>query len=342
MAILKKTKKRIEKIHPSIKRLVYEIEDLRFATPKIVADWRAERLKCNTIADIGCGIGFQSFAFAERCKNVYSIEIDKRKIEYAKRNAKILGIKNIEFIHGDVLEEKIAEKIKDADVVFCDTERLPSETKRKIDSIKPDVKRLLELYSRITDKIAIEFPPQIREIPFDCEKEYIYFNENIRLTLYFGKLKTCERSAVILPGGHILKSSSRQLEVFNIEGGIPNKYLYEVNDAIVAASLIKELAQMMNNVMLFYKNRFCLFSSDEFVKNPFIKNSFNVLAVCKNKFDEIVKNLIELDVGKVVLRASIIPEKYWEERRKYEKELSGERTVHLFLLDKAIICEKIK
>ena len=41
--------------------------------------------------DIGCGIGFQSFAFAKICKKVYAIEMDEEKIKLAKKNAQILG-----------------------------------------------------------------------------------------------------------------------------------------------------------------------------------------------------------------------------------------------------------
>jgi len=43
---------------------------LRFATPADVAKYRAERLYCNIIAEIGAGIGGQTIAFAEKCRKV--------------------------------------------------------------------------------------------------------------------------------------------------------------------------------------------------------------------------------------------------------------------------------
>ena len=186
--------------HSQQNKLVFSEEDLRWATPEIVADYRAKRLKCKIIADIGCGIGLQSFSLAKYCQKVYAVEIDKEKLEKAKENAKILGIKNIVFINGDALNPKIIAQLKDAEIIFCDPERLPQETVRSTETIKPNISELLNKYSKITDKIAIEFPPQTKEIPLQCEKEYISVEGVLnRLTLYFGDLQQTPKSVILLP-----------------------------------------------------------------------------------------------------------------------------------------------
>src|SRR3989344_5528681 len=188
------TKKALSK-HSKAKKLHYRNEDIRWATHEQVAECRAQQLKCKTIVDIGCGIGFQSFAFAKTCKKVYAIEIDKEKIKLAEKNAVILGWKNIEFIPGDALSDKIISQLHDVDIVFCDPERSPEERKRNVATIKPSIPELLKKYGALTENIAIEFPPQIIEIPFDCEREYLSIDGALnRLTLYFGDLKKCERS----------------------------------------------------------------------------------------------------------------------------------------------------
>src|SRR3989344_4350413 len=94
--------------------LAYNAEDLRWATPEIVADYRAKRLKCQVIADLGCGIGFQALAFAKTCHKVYAVDVDHKKLNKAKKNAQLLGIKNIIFIHGDALDSKIAKQVADS------------------------------------------------------------------------------------------------------------------------------------------------------------------------------------------------------------------------------------
>ena len=167
------TRSKLTRKHSQEDKLIFTSEDLRWATPEIVAEYRATRLKCKTIVDIGCGIGFQSFAFAKQCQKVYAIEIDKNKIEKAKNNAAILGIKNIEFIQANALNDALILTLNGVDIVFCDPERLATETERSTDTIKPNITQLLGKYSKLTQNIAIEFPPQIKTVPFDAEQEYI-------------------------------------------------------------------------------------------------------------------------------------------------------------------------
>src|SRR3989338_8118894 len=264
------TKKALSK-HSKAKKLHYRDEDIRWATSEVVAAYRAQRLKCKTIVDIGCGIGFQAFAFAKTCKKVYAIEIDEEKIELAKKNAVVLGWKNIEFIHGDALSEKVLKQLKDVDIVFCDPERSPEERQRNVATIKPSIPELLKKYRALTENIAIEFPPQITEIPFDCEREYLSIDGALnRLTLYFGDLKKCERSAVVLPAGRKL-CSSEQATLAETE--VLGEYLYEADPAVVNAGLLAELSEE-TKTGLYGKSRAVFFTSDKKVKSSFFKNTF--------------------------------------------------------------------
>ncbi|MBI2669490.1 methyltransferase domain-containing protein [Candidatus Woesearchaeota archaeon] len=131
-------------------------EDIRFGTPELVADYRAERLQCKVIADLGCGVGFQTIAFAKTCQKVFAAEKDQRKLEYAQKNAELAGLKNIEFMHGDVVDQAIVKRLAECEIVFCDTER-PLEEKRSLERISPNPVKLVEAYSQITSKMAIEY-----------------------------------------------------------------------------------------------------------------------------------------------------------------------------------------
>ncbi|WP_269850009.1 methyltransferase domain-containing protein [Methanosarcina horonobensis] len=46
------------------------------------------------------------------------MEIDPKKIEYAKQNCAMYGLDNVKFICGDALDPKVIEQIPSADVVF--------------------------------------------------------------------------------------------------------------------------------------------------------------------------------------------------------------------------------
>lgn len=332
-----KTKKALQK-HPLAKKLYYRDEDLRWATHELAAEYRAQRLKCKTIVDIGCGIGFQSFAFAKTCKKVYAIEIDEEKIKLAKKNAAILGWKNIEFIHGDALSEKVLKQLKNVDIVFCDPERSPEERQRNVASIKPSIPELLKKYRALTENIAIEFPPQMREIPFDCEKEYLSIDGALnRLTLYFGNLKKCERSAVVLPAGaKICSAEEATLEETDTIGD----YLYEVDPAVTKADLLAELSEE-TGAELYGEGKAVFFTSDTKITNPHFKNTFKVIDMCAQEEHEIITALQKHEAGKVILRMPVDPAEYWKIRKKMEAKLTGNKTYALLYLgNEAVIVEK--
>lgn len=326
--------------HSQIKKLKVTPEALRWATPEIIADYRAQRLKCKLLADLGCGLGFQAFSFAKFCEKVIAVEKDPQKLKLAQENAKILGLKNIEFIEGDILDEKVIKKLKGVETIFCDPSRLPEEKERKITTILPSIPQLLEKYSLITFKIALEFPPQIKEIPFDCEKEYLSLNGELnRLTLYFGGLKRSERSAVVLPAGEILRAGKEAVLKKTKKLGT---YLYEVDPAVVKAELLGELSQKTG--ALYYSKEKAVFStSNKKIKSPFFKNLFKVLGTTVFEEKRILDLLKTQGAGKVTLRFRLKPEEYWKIRNRWEKPLKGTKVVSVFRLGKeAIIAEKVR
>ncbi len=314
--------------------LYFNQADLRFATPKIVGDYRAKRLKCDAIAELGCSVGMQAFEFARKCKKVYAVEIDERKMRYCIENAKILDIHNVEFILGDALDDKIIQKIKDADIFFCDPERLAEEKERKAETISPNPELLLKKYGK---NIAIEFPPQISGIKFDCEKEYLSVEGHLnRLTLYFGSLKKTDVSAVVLPSGARMENDNTKEPVVN-KKNLPMKYLYEVDSAVVKAGMSAQLAKITKTIPIEYS----VLTSDELVESPFFRNSFAVLDVVHHDFESIVKSLQKNKIGRILIRYKILPQDYWTERTRYEQHLKGDKTAHLFIFEKAVVAEKI-
>src|SRR3989338_9332712 len=330
-------KKALEK-HSKATKLHYRDEDIRWATHELAAEYRAQRLKCKVIVDIGCGIGFQSFAFAKICKKVYAIEIDEEKIKLAKKNAQILGWKNIEFITGDDLSEKVISQLEKVDIVFCDPERSPEERKRNVATIKPSIPELLKKYGALTGNIAIEFPPQITEIPFDCEREYLSIDGALnRLTLYFGDLKKCERSAVVLPGKERLCSDENATLK---ETELPGEYLYEADPAVVKAGLLAELSEE-TDTELYEKSKSVFFTSDTKISNPYFKNAFKAVEMCAQEEHEIIAALQKHHAGQVILRFSVDPKEYWRIRKKIEAKLTGDKTYALLYIGKeAVIVEK--
>ena len=268
---------------------------------------------------------------------MYAIELNGEKLERARQNAKVLNITNIEFIHGDALSPEVIKKVSDAQIIFCDPERLPQEEQRTTSTIAPNINQLLHAYSKITTKIAIEFPPQIKEILYEGEREYCSVNGELnRLTVYFGKLKQGDRSAIVLPGDHYLQQNPKmKVQKTNSLG----KFLFEVDPAVVKADL---LAEASTKTALYSQQKAVFLTADERVEGPFFKNTFEVLDKCVFEEKTILEKLIALKAGKVILRYSVDPKDYWRIRNSFEKKLKGNKTVVVVQFgDMAVVGERV-
>ena len=322
-------------------------EDKRFATPKNAALYRAERLACNTIIDLCSGLGFQSFAFAQTCKNVVAVEKDPNLIAKARKFAEQLGIKNITFYCGDALSLEISAKMPKADIVFCDPERYAQEEHRTLATIQPNIHQLIERYSLTTKNIAIEFPPHISGLDFDAEYEYMSDNGALnRLTLYFGSLKTADKSVILLPEKiRIYSKENAQLNI--VKSTEEYFYVLEPNPAVALSGLFREALAYENedkisvqDIAVIEHQKKTLLLSKKKIVSPFFA-CYNILERSSTEKEDILKKLQAVNAGKVIIRYSLAPQEYWKERIFYEKKLHGERAVHLFLFDQAVLCEKL-
>lgn len=329
-------------------RPVFSNKDgLQLSTPEIVAAYIAKRLKTDIIADLGCGIGGQVIFFAKECRKVYAVERNPEKLEYSRNNCELYGVKNVEFILGDVLSEGVRKKVSDADIIFSDPARPLSEKERTLSNLEPPITEILRLYSDITPELAFHAPPQMPpdRIALDCEREYLSLNGQLnRLTLYFGTLKECERSAAALPGEMRLCSS----DAAAIRHGDLREYVHEPQPSVVKSELLNELAQEVEgkeDEIFFYRGdaRRTLLTSSKLIVSPFLKDSFRVIGKSEMDIRAIKEILKSGKAGKVVLRFDIEPDRYWDVRNQLEKGLSGSRTLHIFGFGKEVVVgEKIK
>lgn len=326
--------------------IISDRDGVRFATPEDVAKYRAARLKCSTIADISCGVGGQTIYFAKECDRVYAVEIDPKKIAYARKNCKLLGIDNVEFICGDALSPEIIEQLPELDIVFSDPARPASEDMRDIANLRPAIPEVIAAYSSRASGFAFEAPPQLtpERIPFECEKEYISLDGKLnRLDLYFGNLMRCDTSAVSLPSGSRIESASVTQELRTAEK--PAYFAYEPEEAVERAGLLPRLAQELSelapDISLFVIDRKRLFlTCDLALEHPMLKNRYKVLATQDFDSAQINTFLKKNGFGTVILRAAVEPNEYWDIRNRLEDNLSGDRKAHIFLKDGvAILCE---
>jgi 23S rRNA (uracil1939-C5)-methyltransferase len=78
-----------------------------------------------TVFDLYSGIGTIALFLSQKAKKVYGVEVVKEAVEDANRNKMLNGVKNVEFIEGDVQKEipRLYEKGIKADLVVVDPPR---------------------------------------------------------------------------------------------------------------------------------------------------------------------------------------------------------------------------
>ncbi len=321
-------------------------EFLKFATPRDVANYRAERLKCNVLVEIGAGIGGQTIAFSRKCKKVIAVELNKERAGILNQNLKKLHIKNVEVINGDALNKSILQKIakENPEIVFVDTER-PEEVNRTLEQIQPPVKKILETYYVMTKKIAIEIPPftDVRNLKEEnFEQEFISLTGQLnRLTLYFNELKNFEKSAISLPSKEKITNSEKEIKFQRVFSAKNFKYLYFIDPTIVVSGLLGEIANKFNSPVLDL-GKPALVSNNDLKSYFFTK--YRIAKICEDNPEKILQEVKKLGAGKVILRYTIDPKNYWKTRNFYEKELNGKKEINLFRNEKqreAILCVKV-
>lgn len=332
--------------------LIYRQSDLRFATPENVAEYRAKRLACGTLVDLCSGIGLQTIAFAKTCKRVIGIELDPRKVEYAKRNALLTKTENVEFICADALGQVALSHVRDAapHTIFCDPQRPPTEQARQLASIEPSLQKLVSLYSPITQNLAIELPPQIEpsQIPMLGEKEYLSVDGKVnRLTFYMGDLAKSSCSVMSLPTQTRLASSTERRPFLE---SAPLRYLSEVDTAVIRANLLPELLMLLHKqdpqiALCYQESERCILTSMKPLRSALLRNSFEVKQITPNVEQSILAGLHQEKATQVMLRFKVEPNDYWRMRKIYEHGLPKSETkniIHIFTnKDSAYLCQKI-
>ncbi|AEH23724.1 class I SAM-dependent methyltransferase [Pyrococcus yayanosii] len=324
-----------------------DLEGLRYATHELVADYRGKRLReqgVKSIADVSCGVGIQVIFFAKHGIRAIGVDIDPKKVEYARRNAEKFGVK-VEFIHGDALSPEVIGRI-DAQVVFSDPARPPEVPERSLEGLLPSPLKVYEVYKERVEAFIFDLPPQIRreKVPWKGEFEYIdLFGHLNRLTFYTEPLAKAERSAVILPQGVRLESNP-DLEPIVEWTNTPGHYLYEIPQAVDYADLINELFHAVKGELklLLREKRRVLATGEEELRSPYFKRAYVVVATMPFHPVRINDFLRKEGYGRATLRISVPDSEYWRIRKKIEAGLRGERRAFVFQVgNTAVIAEEL-
>lgn len=325
----------------SRKNLFFDRYGLRYSTPEVVGMYRASKITNMRVADVSCGCGMQAIFLGMTNESVLGIDINPKRIEYAIMNAIAYGVKNVEFRVMNALSYEAVNIAKKYDLIFSDPSRKAEEKERSLETLMPPPLKVIEKHGN--KNYMFDLPPQISKskIPNNWNLEYISINHKInRLSAYVSEDSDGRIAATTLPTKASLESSRFEDIDFSVEN-IIGTFLYEVDESIYYAGLLGKLLDHVKDIWYISTGkRRTLASSEKLIENPFLR-PYRVIGFTTS-LRELVNILNERNVGKVTLRISISPSKYWLFRNSIEKKLKGSKKIHLFRVGELYVaCEHI-
>jgi hypothetical protein len=234
------------KFGPDAAELLYTRTGLEQATRAVVANRRAERLAASgakTVADLGCGIGADTIAFARAGLAVYAIDQDPAKTSLTAYNLHALGLTYAKLSTMDATKVELS----DVDAVFADPARRKG-SRRVFDpaAYEPPWDFVAALPSRVP-RTVLKLAPGIDHgrLPDGAEGEWVSVDGGVvEATVWCGPLAEAPRRATVILGRQAAVLTGTGERTARVEGVGP--YLFDPDGAVVRSHLVAEFAELVD------------------------------------------------------------------------------------------------
>jgi SAM-dependent methyltransferase len=233
-------------------RLLFTRPGLEQATRAVVADRRAARLATagvRRVADLGCGIGADTLAFARAGLAVLAVEADPVTAAVAESNVEVMGhARTVTVVRGDAT----ATDLSGVDGVFCDPARRDTARGRRIhdpDAYTPPWSFVSGLPARVPATV-LKLAPGIDHaiIPPEAEAEWVSVGGDVvEAALWHGPLARAPRRATVINAGGVHELTGPGTTDAPV--GTPRRYLYDPDGAVVRSHLVAEFASTVDGVL---------------------------------------------------------------------------------------------
>nr|WP_314095292.1 class I SAM-dependent methyltransferase [Microbacterium foliorum] len=261
-------------------RMLFTRAGLEQATRLGVAARHAQRMRragITGVADLGCGIGGDSLAFAGAGLDVSAVDADEVTAAIAAYNLAPFA-ESATVAHGTAQEHAPTEK-DGVTAIWMDPARRTSghsETRRvSSDDYSPPLDWAFELASRIPSGIKLGPGHDRDALPADAEAQWVSAEGSVvELVLWTGALarEGVRRAALVIRGerSHEMTAGADAEDAPVRELGA---FLHEPDGAVIRARLIGDVARSLEAGML--DDRIAYLTSDSALTSPFVQ-SFRV------------------------------------------------------------------
>ncbi|MBO9554215.1 class I SAM-dependent methyltransferase [Cellulomonas sp.] len=301
---------------------------LEQATRLTVAAHHARRYRdagCTHVADLTCGIGADSMAFAAVGLRVLATDVDEATAAVATVNLRHFPEAVVR--HGDGLAlDLVAEGV---DGVYADPARRTSSGSRLFDpaAYAPPLDAVLALRETVP-RLGLKLGPGVPHsaLPDDARAQWVSVDGDVvELGLWFGTLapEGPGRSALVLVGdqAHAVHGTRAVADV-----GPVAAYLYEPDGAVIRAGLVAEAAERVRGTLV--DPTIAYVTSDELVEDPVLRG-YRVLDVMPFGLKRLRTYLRERGVGRITIKkrgTAVVPEQL---RKQLDLRGDAEATVVL-------------
>jgi len=293
--------------------MLFTAAGLEQATRLTVAAHHARRYTAagiTKVADLTCGVGADSMAFAGVGLQVLAVDLDEVSASVATVNLR--HFPEAEVRHGDGLAVDL--EAAGVEGVYADPARRTSSGSRVFDpaAYAPPLDAVLALRSRVP-ALGLKLGPGVPHsaLPDDAEAQWVSVDGDVvELGLWFGPLAPDGpgRSALVLrpDGAHVLRSG--------VEGppappvGPVGAYLYEPDGAVIRAGLVADVAVAVQGRLV---DRTIAYVTSDVLRPTPAATAYRVLDTLPFGLKRLRTYLRERDVGRLTIKkrgTAVVPE----------------------------------
>mgnify|MGYP003337372235 FL=1 len=301
--------------------LLYIRDGLEQASRTIVAEKRAARLRAagtEMVADLGCGIGLDSLAFASAGIRVEAVERDPLVATLAEANAELAGLDTFINVHVGDLTQHLNEVLPTVDTLFLDParrdphQRIDGRSKRTLDpqNWSPPwswISSLAQRTSRIAVKVAPGIPHELTP-EGGCTTWTSVDGDLVEAEVMWPGLNIAgiQRMAVAIRRGHAheLTSAVSMSDETPPPVGSIGGWIMEPDDAVIRSGLVAVLAERSDARLIDPRVAYLTCDSEP-APSPFM-TAFRVEGVLPYRLETLKQKLIERKIGKVIVKKRAI------------------------------------
>ncbi len=252
LVTLARLRRRAAAKFPKAEQLFFTAEALEQATAWDVAQqhaaWLDRHAPSGLLLDLGCGIGGDLLALAER-RRVIAYELDPVRAAFAEANAASMSLAGqVEVRTRDWVADLHAGLLPAAAGAFADPARRVGERRVfRLDQLQPPIAPLLQL-AAVVPALGVKVMPSVQdaELPAGCGVEFVSHQGVCKeAVLWFGPTNWRHKWATIVRG-----TSAEQIpsddELPPLGELAPGQVLYEPDPALIRAGCLAWLCRHLN------------------------------------------------------------------------------------------------